>query len=173
VLEEPPKVRGGLFLFFNDVPGEITSIIFYVTASDSYLVLYQFLQRDLLLGLLLLLVLFQHKAGRQGVPVHTDVAPTRTHPEPAVLIVLDGIQEVPAHLQRNNGEGNVKLIDVVAKRQTVQLRTVIRDLDPLNLNLPNPAPCQLSLDCIQPSFVGISLSPTHSQIIDSHAHWHL
>lgn len=74
-----------------------------------HLIFYQFLQRDFILLLLLLLVFFQYKARRQGVSVHTDVGAPRTHPEPTVLIILYGVQEVPAHLRktRHNREDNV------------------------------------------------------------------
>lgn len=70
----------------------------YGEKDDSYLTFDELLQRDLLLFLLLLLVLLQYKAWWQGVAVHTGVARFRTHPEPAVLAILDGLQEVLAHL---------------------------------------------------------------------------
>lgn len=68
---------------------------------SPHLVFYQFLKRDLLVLLLLLLVFFQHKARGQCVPVHAVVSSARTDPEPAVLIILNGIQEILAHLQND------------------------------------------------------------------------
>lgn len=38
------------------------------------------------------------------MPVHTSVTPCGTHPEPAVLIVFYGLQEVLTHLQTNKCE---------------------------------------------------------------------
>lgn len=67
--------------------------------KSAHLVLDQFLQRDLLLlRLLLLLILLEDKASGQSVAVHAGVSAGWTHPEPTVLIVLYSFQEVLTHL---------------------------------------------------------------------------
>ncbi len=79
--------------------------------SSRYLSLNEVLQWDIFTLLLLLLVLLEHKAGRQGVPVVTRLT-IRTLPEPAVLAVLHSIEEELAYLQHITHQHTLRNISV-------------------------------------------------------------
>lgn len=94
---------------YANIPSTCLAKISHRATVSPYLVFYQFLERDLLvLLLLLLLVFFQHKARGQRVSVHAAVRSARTDPEPAVLIILNGVQEMLAHLQNDTAANTRK-----------------------------------------------------------------
>lgn len=108
-VQEPLAAGAGANGEWNKTYANITSTFGWMCHKVSpHLVFYQFLQRDLLVLLLLLLVFFQYEARGQRVSVHAVVSSTRTDPEPAVLIILNGVQEILAHLQKTQQEYEVR-----------------------------------------------------------------
>ena len=78
-------------------------------STHTHLTLHELVQRDGVLRLhilLLLLLLLQDKPRGEGVAVDALVPPVRALPEPAVDPLVDGMQEVLAHLggKRERGQ---------------------------------------------------------------------